>query len=59
MQRDEMTLSPLTVSLRKAPGLIYPALPQEMQIKYTDYCIFSCWINWNLHDSCWHSCWGL
>jgi len=54
MQADEMTVSPL-----KAPCLIYPTLPQEPQIKYTDYCNFSCFIIWNLHDSCWYSCWCL
>jgi len=44
MQADQMALSPLTVSPGKAPGLIYPTLPQELQIKYTYYCIFSCCI---------------
>jgi len=54
MQADEMT-----VSSRKAPCFIYPTLPQELQIKYTDYCIFSCCITWNFCDFCWHSCWFL
>ena len=34
----------MIVSPRKAPCLIYPTLPQEPQIKYTDYHIFSCGI---------------
>jgi len=54
-----MLAAEMTVSPRKAPCLIYPTLPQEPQIKYTDCCIFSCRFNWSLCDYCWHSCWCL
>jgi len=54
MQADEITVPP-----SRAPCLICSTLPQEPQINYRDYCIFSCCITWNSHDSCWHSRWCL
>jgi len=54
MQADQMTVSPM-----KAPCLIYPTLPQEQQINYTEFCIFSCCVTWKYYDACCHSCWCL